>query len=272
MNAGSVVVKPWGGGRFKPYHMPKNLFELITLKGSGDVKTLDTWVPHGHAQQATWWNFHYPIFSFVVTSWDQLHRRGISGKRHNFQNYVTNQICGNKSNLLVETNKLGNLKRYLSSFGVVERAYFGIICIIYHHYHQPKNRNTENNTENSYLCKVIHEIKWTEPSMQWGNLDWFLVFMRKHKTMLSRGDERSSLLFSRQMTGGLSRNQKGQHCVLTVRIGYVVLETESRWLPDWRYRLILDIVWCEDSLGTRLIKYLTLCFFPSSKSRHEEDG
>ena len=123
--------------------------------------------------------------------------------------------------------------------------------------------------KNSFLCKVIPEIKWTEQSTQWGNLDWFPVFVRKHKTMLSPGDERASLLFSRQMSRRFQPESKRStlriDCENRIRGSWGRIEMTS-WLTTaiWnQWGLILDIVWCGDSLGTRNIKYLTLVFFPA---------
>ena len=42
MNAGSMVGYYEVVGTLKPYHMLKNLFELIELKGDGDAITLGT--------------------------------------------------------------------------------------------------------------------------------------------------------------------------------------------------------------------------------------
>ena len=47
MNAGSVVGRHEVVGTLKPYHMPKNLFELIALQGDGDGKT---WEASTHTQ------------------------------------------------------------------------------------------------------------------------------------------------------------------------------------------------------------------------------
>ena len=45
----------------------KNCFELLVLPGGGDAKTLGGELSHLGAnprnQRATWWNFHYLIFS-----------------------------------------------------------------------------------------------------------------------------------------------------------------------------------------------------------------
>ena len=73
MNSGLMVGIPWGGGDTQPYHMLKNLFELIAFKGGGDAKT---WAraqglvsTTSACTRASGWNFHYLIFCLLVNNW-----------------------------------------------------------------------------------------------------------------------------------------------------------------------------------------------------------
>ena len=144
----------------------------------------------------------------------------------------------------------------------------------------PRNINTENNTQNSFICMQGHsrnKMNRAEHAMgKFGLVSSFLV--RKHKTMLSRRRWTiQPIVFETndpEVSAGIKK----------VNTAYWLWESDTWFLRRNRddflidstaiwnqWGLILDIVWCEDSLGTRNIKYLTR-FFPSSKSRHEEDG